>query len=274
MEFHDKNPGAVQFGNFINYYQFNSAEERIRRLEGLGGEYWLPASKASTSINIREGFEKNANCDRTQQPEMQLEMQPEMEAEREKTYLLLDVGCNVGCLTEELYRHCKEIMPQHNIRILAIDCDPKLVECARNRKPSQEAAGITYQCVNIMKVEDRQVVQEYLQKYRRRRFDAVCCFSITMWIHLNHHDKGLQEFLQLMSDWAEVLLLEPQPWKCYQTAQRRMSRAGKPFALFGELKWRSNIEQEIDNYLRELLGRRKTHRTTATKWQRSISFYR
>lgn len=32
LKFRGENPGAVQFGNFINYYQFNPVENRLKLL--------------------------------------------------------------------------------------------------------------------------------------------------------------------------------------------------------------------------------------------------
>ncbi len=41
-----------------------------------------------------------------------------------------------------------------------------------------------------------------------------------MWIHLNHGDEGLTKFLEVVARYSDYILLEPQPWKCYQTAAR------------------------------------------------------
>jgi hypothetical protein len=41
-----------------------------------------------------------------------------------------------------------------------------------------------------------------------------------MWIHLNHGDEGLTKFLEVVASYSKYILLEPQPWKCYQTAAR------------------------------------------------------
>lgn len=32
LNFHGKNPGAVRYGNFINYYQFHPVENRLKLL--------------------------------------------------------------------------------------------------------------------------------------------------------------------------------------------------------------------------------------------------
>ena len=41
-----------------------------------------------------------------------------------------------------------------------------------------------------------------------------------MWVHLNHGEAGLTRLLELVAGYSDYLLLEPQPWKCYQTAAR------------------------------------------------------
>ena len=57
-------------------------------------------------------------------------------------------------------------------------------------------------------------------------------FSVTMWIHLHHGDEGLERFLRLVSEVGEFILLEPQPWKCYQTAARLVSTFITPEPTF------------------------------------------
>ena len=47
-------------------------------------------------------------------------------------------------------------------------------------------------------------------------FDLVMCFSVTMWIHLNRGDEGLEEFVKFCCGASRNVLVEPQPWKCYQ----------------------------------------------------------
>merc|ERR1712059_96084 len=77
----------------------------------------------------------------------------------------------------------------------------------------------------------------FLRSQGKSRFDLVCVFSVTMWVHLNHGDEGLRSFLSLLCRLGRYLLLEPQPWKCYQTASRRMRRLGKEeFPLLPGLK--------------------------------------
>ncbi|XP_073822146.1 probable RNA methyltransferase CG11342 isoform X1 [Musca autumnalis] len=229
-----KDPGAVQFGNFINYYQFNSAEERLKLLPT---EYWSPDDDKTQNI----------------------------------PYLVLDVGCNSGVFTQLLHKYLCDLLPQRKILIYGVDIDGALIKRA---KAENESDSISFDCVDVMDNEAFQKITEYLTRHQRSKFDAVCCFSITMWIHLNHHDAGLQEFLRKLSSLAELYVVEPQPWKCYQTAERRLKKSGEVFPLFLDLKWRSQVENEIQNYLEDTLQRRKVYESCPTKWKRKICFYR
>ena len=74
----------------------------------------------------------------------------------------------------------------------------------------------------------------------RRRFDVAFCFSTTMWVHLNHGDAGLEALLRTLAAWADSVVVEPQPWKCYRNAARRMKRANvdDPFPHLQHLRYR------------------------------------
>ncbi|KAH8346072.1 hypothetical protein KR067_001130 [Drosophila pandora] len=235
MEIRNNDPGAVQYGNFMNYYQFNSATERVKLLPDK--DVWL---------NNGDSLD-------------------------ESPYLVLDVGCNCGDFTQLLHKYLEECL-QRPVRILGVDIDARLIQRATDVNELPET--INYSCVDVLDKTAFGQVTQYLEQYNRQKFDAVCCYSITMWIHLNHHDEGLQLFLRKMSCLAELLVIEPQPWKCYQTAERRLKRTGEVFPLFLELKWRSDVEKQIEKYCEETLNRRKIFESTPTKWQRRICFYR
>ena len=46
--------------------------------------------------------------------------------------------------------------------------------------------------------------------------------------HKNHGDEGMDAFFRKISRLSDLVLLEPQPWKCYRTAARRMRKLGQP----------------------------------------------
>lgn len=105
-------------------------------------------------------------------------------------------------------------------------------------------------------------------------FDLVCCYSITMWIHLNHGDVGLQHFLTSLSSLTQNLILEPQPWHCYRNARERWRRKGKadPPAM-KELKWRQDVEQRMIEFVTNTCGMRLRADLGCTKWQRKVLWF-
>ncbi|XP_017070991.1 probable RNA methyltransferase CG11342 [Drosophila eugracilis] len=238
MEIRNNDPGAVQYGNFMNYYQFNSASERVKLLPDA--DIWL------SPLDDRESSNKGP-------------------------YYVMDVGCNCGVFTQLLHKYLEERL-QRCVKIFGVDIDDRLIQRAKSE--NEDPKNISYACVDVLDDNAFESVKAYLKIHSRQKFDAICCYSITMWIHLNHHDQGLQLFLKKLGNLAELLVVEPQPWKCYQTAQRRLKKAGEDFPLFLELKWRSDVDLQIENYLEKTLDRRKIFESTPTKWQRKICFYR
>lgn len=229
MNYQNNDPGATQFGNFINYYQFNSAEDRIKLLPTHLWNSQLPDS----------------TC-----------------------FVVLDVGCNAGNLTQLLYEYLKKHI-KLEIFILGIDLDPILIKRANEHNAYPN--NVVYECIDIMSASDS-CFKGYLQMHDKLLFDAIFCLSITMWIHLNHGDDGLIEFLSKMKQMTQFLIIEPQPWRCYTTALRRLKRANHMFNKFKELKIRDNVEIEIESILKNL-KLQKIYETLPTKWNRKICFY-
>lgn len=230
-EHHDA--GAAQYGNFINYYQFNSAENRI---DLLPNSIWKQHPSQNSDNN----------------------------------YIVLDIGCNAGNLTQILYTY----LVQHtgkDVHILGIDIDPLLIE--RCIQHNQHDNNVTYECVNIVEANERTNVSEYLKQFNRSRFDAVFALSLTMWIHLNNGDDCLKDFLTNISDLANLLVVEPQPWKCYLSAMKRVKRSGKTFDRFKELKVRKNVEDWIQTTVVQDGSFTVIFQTTPTQWNRKICFY-
>lgn len=236
MDFKCNNPGAVQFGNFINYYQFNSAEERLKLLPN-NNELW----------NIKEN-------------------------NSQESYILLDIGCNSGVITQLIYNYLKNELKINNLKILGIDIDPILIKRAKEEISSNK--DIEFYCLDIMNSNSIQFLEKYLKTFNKIKFDTILCLSITMWIHLNHHDEGLMNFLEKCINLTYLLIIEPQPWKCYQNAIHRMRKIPNVFPLFHQLKWRSNIVNHIEDYLENNLEQKKIYESKPTKWNRKICFYR
>lgn len=116
-------------------------------------------------------------------------------------------------------------------------------------------------------------IKNYLKHKGADKFNVVFCFSTTMWIHLNNGDAGLKEFLREASSICELLIIEPQPWKCYKTAVKRMKQNNFTFPLFSELKIREDVESEIEQYLTLNCNMRKVAESSRTKWDRKLLIF-
>ncbi|XP_049852731.1 probable RNA methyltransferase CG11342 isoform X2 [Schistocerca gregaria] len=192
MRLKENDPGAAQYGNFINYYQFHPTEARIK---SLPTDVW--------NVNAGEDM------------------------------ICLDVGSNSGELTQALYEF-----------ILS----------------------------NLHTVDDENKVDS-LQNSQCK--GSSCYFLVTMWIHLNYGDEGLIKFLKDLCAWTKVLVIEPQPWKCYRAAARRLWRAkGKTFPELDALTIRHNVETEIEDILEKKCNFSKVLETTSEDWKRKIIFFR
>jgi hypothetical protein len=106
--------------------------------------------------------------------------------------------------------------------VLGVDIDGVLITRAK-KKTAELASGdaVEFLHVDVMTADFNKQLGAFLEQAKRpptapRKFDLVTCFSVTMWIHLNHGDDGLWRFLETVSDMTEHLLVEPQPWKCYR----------------------------------------------------------
>jgi SAM-dependent methyltransferase len=237
MDYRSNNPGSSQFGNFINYYNFHPPENRV-------------------NLFPEDIWEKGSTSDDSTASDL--------------PFIVLDVGCNSGNLTLSIYQYLKQQI-KRDIIILGIDIDPALI--ARANSNNEFANNIEYHELDIMKETNESTIQSFLKSHGRQRFDAVFCLSVTMWIHLNHGDNGLECFIQKVADLSQVLIIEPQPWKCYLTALKRMRKGGDDFPLFKDLIVRQTVETEIENSVKKK-SFVKLYQSIPTKWNRTIYFYK
>ncbi|KAF7383358.1 hypothetical protein HZH66_012708 [Vespula vulgaris] len=231
-------PGASRYGNFMNYYQFRSAEERVRQLP-------------------RDDVWRSVRSDRK--------------------YVGLDIGCNAGELTYELYdflsvnsRSADGDKP--DVYVLGIDLDPILVERSREGNPRPDR--VTFEHLEFLSSERDPTISRYLEELGRCRFDAVFCFSVSMWIHLNHGDDGLVEFFRKACSICDTIVVEPQPWKCYRNASRRLRLANlEDFPLTKKLERRGDTSDQIERILTDLCDFRKVVVTNGNDWERKIMIF-
>lgn len=93
-----------------------------------------------------------------------------------------------------------------------------------------------------------------------------------MWIHINNGDEELIKLLHFLKDNTRSLIIEPQPWKCYKNAQRRLKRSGKDFELYELLKIRENVDKVIEEIL-STKSHKKVYESPTSSWNRKIQSY-
>lgn len=184
--------------------------------------------------------------------------------------ICLDIGCNTGELTKAIYEYLKTIYPTCIIHILAVDIDPTLIERA---KESNVNSNIMFKVANIMTENNQSIIQNYLETYNTTTFDLTFCFSVTMWIHLNNGDEGLVDFLKYIKSISRTIIIEPQPWKCYRNAQRRLKKSGDSFQLYDSLKIKSNVDTVIENYLCDG-SHSKVYESPNSSWDRKLQSFK
>lgn len=159
------------------------------------------------------------------------------------------------------------------LRILGVDIDPQLIK--RAIAANEHCEDVQYMDRDLMATLAN---PEELHKFTNNSsFHLVTCLSITMWIHLNNGDAGLQSFLKHSAELSEVLVVEPQRWKSYKDAVRRMKRGAgieDAFPYFKQLQWRETVEEDIQRYLESTdCNMDLIYRSNPSSWGRSISVY-
>ena len=186
-----------------------------------------------------------------------------------------------------LYQHLTETTATVPCRVLGVDIDPVLIERA-NSKYETQSSNVTFATCDLMQqcigegtapTDTDNPITRFLtqggsERNTQDKFDLVCCFSVTLWIHLNNGDEGLKAFLKYVSKKARFLLLEPQPWKCYKTAVRRMKKLDcDPFEHFKELQWRETVDTDICTFLEKECGMRLQEKFGQTDWERVVCLF-
>ncbi|XP_006031813.1 pre-miRNA 5'-monophosphate methyltransferase [Alligator sinensis] len=203
---------------------------------------------------------------------------------RARPLLGLDVGCNSGELSVALYRHLlglpeNEASPDQpvvakDLNLLCCDIDAALIERAQQCSPFP--ASIHYTTLDIMDAGARESsLSNFLSKFGRSTFDICFCMSVTMWIHLNHGDNGLVEFLSCLTSLCEYLLIEPQPWKCYRAAARRLRKLGRnDFDHFRSLAISGDMAEKVTQILTRDGAMELVCCFGSTSWDRSLLLFK
>lgn len=187
---------------------------------------------------------------------------------KNKEIICLDVGCNTGELTKQLYTYLSTIYSNANIKMLAIDIDPTLIKRAQEHNID---CNILFTPCDITTDEGCKLIKEFIKNHNKDMLDIIFCFSVTMWIHINNGDQGLTQVLKFIKENSRTVIIEPQPWKCYKNAQRRMRRSGKSFELYNSLNIRDNIDTVIENVISE--SHVKVYESPYSSWNRKIQSF-
>ncbi|KAM4796073.1 RNA 5'-monophosphate methyltransferase [Rhinophrynus dorsalis] len=243
-------PGAAPYGNFPNYYSFNPPESRISL---------LPAGLLSKLLRRTTGTDSRV--------------------EPVTPLLGLDIGCNTGDLSAALYSHLLKSTTDGSsdvpgdLRFLCCDIDSDLIARAQTSNPFPES--ISYITLDIMDSSSVQgPIQGFLDGFGRSTFDIGFCMSVTMWIHLNYGDQGLVDFLGQLATLCDYLLIEPQPWKCYRSAARRLRKLGRQdFDHFHSLSIRGDMAENVTHILTSGGIAELIHSFGNTSWDRSLLLF-
>lgn len=158
-----------------------------------------------------------------------------------------------------------------HLQMLAVDMDPSLIKRAIE---NYECHNITFKSIDFMNTRSRQeLLESYLKSQNTDKFDIAFCFSVTMWIHINHGDEGLMEFLAVICSISHMIVLEPQPWKCYRKAVRRLKRSNEIFPKYEDLHLRSDVESAIINKILKC-GFQYVKETLENKWGRKLYVFK
>lgn len=154
--------------------------------------------------------------------------------------------------------------------VLGVDVDDTLIERAREKSN----ANTQFLALDFMNETKREsTLQKYMLANGIECFDVTFCFSVTMWIHLNHGDVGLDTFIYNICKYSKFVFVEPQTWNSYRTAVKRLKLAGEEFPHYKTIKFRNNTETAIEQLFQKHKAK-KIHETTKTKFKRKIYVFK
>jgi len=178
--------GGHRYGNFHNYYNFHPPKNRIDVLQRCGIFDFI--------IQRFRIIDKNH-------------------------LYYCDLGCNEGNLSLEVSQVLSK--EQWNIKTLGLDIDTELISRARKKDGLVNIDAEFHEC-NLLDEQDHMArCQAFLNEKSastQRRFDLLSVFSTTMWIHVHAGDEGLKDFIKRCCHLSDMILMEPQPSKWYDTS--------------------------------------------------------
>ena len=179
-----------------------------------------------------------------------------------------------------LYKHLQqESTPagpgaEGRLHLLGFDIDDTLIQRAQSSNPFP--GNVSFIPLDFTQDEASHAqLDAYLRTFGRCMFHLSVCLAVTMWVHLNHGDAGLLEFLSRLAAVSEHLLLEAQPWKCYRSAARRLRKLGRTdFEHFKTLEICGDMAKNVREHLERNCGMELMQSFGSTSWDRKLLLFR
>eukprot|EP00055_Hartaetosiga_balthica_P012602 m.61753 g.61753 ORF g.61753 m.61753 type:complete len:325 (-) comp8004_c0_seq3:574-1548(-) len=208
-----EDPGNKIHGNFPFYYQFNPVEARLDLISDEQLKCLVDCQQQEKGCACQENSMcENGVCD------------------KDRVICLLDIGCNRGDLTIALAKRIHELTG-HPVVAEGWDIDKALImEAKQQFGPLSGDGRITceFRAINVSNEDEFTAASTTttMSKLGKRRFDLVCLFSVTMWIHVHSGDDEFLNILDRIYSISNALIVEPQESKSYGSCRRRIKRVG------------------------------------------------
>lgn len=172
----------------------------------------------------------------------------------------LDIGCNEGDLSLSVGDLIRSELPSHvKCVVIGVDLDHSLVHLANNKVSERNESGklesSAFYGVDFTKNDEIDKLRQTLATIHSiKQFHLVSVFSTTMWIHINGGDDGLCAFLESAKSFLEengILLIEPQPTKCYRSAAKRCRKLGLTLPPFLHQVDKANVNRTLTTIVRD-----------------------
>mmetsp|Transcript_20650 Transcript_20650/g.34067 ORF Transcript_20650/g.34067 Transcript_20650/m.34067 type:complete len:259 (+) Transcript_20650:64-840(+) len=209
--------------------------------------------------NFPKYYEFNPSGERLEQiPTSALENM--VSKSRDGQVSILDVGCNDGTLTDHFRRELVHRGGAKVVTALGIEIDPKLV-----KQGNEMFKECRFKTVDIIADSDD-------EWNSGQTFDVVSCFGVTMWVHLNYGDEGLIKLLGKLCKYATTsVILEPQTWKNYTKAKKRLRRSNLEVPMRMQTTGKIAVGELIDKTMMTYFEEKIVH--GVTRWGRSVIEY-
>ncbi|GMI12924.1 hypothetical protein TrVE_jg13567 [Triparma verrucosa] len=197
------------------------------------------------------------------------------------TLTYVDLGCNEGELTLPFWYQLQSSSPSMQIKkALGIDIDKTLIDRARSRSLAGDIlsmdASASEPSITFVDgdVTDLDFLGKSLDTLDTGRLTLITLFSTTMWLHLHLGDERFYLFLTYVCSRCDWFLVEPQPRKCYASANKRLRRMGREEIDLTECNL-EDLEGRIKRSIEECgFERVEEGKEKKTHWNRRLMLFK